>query len=123
MAHKVKRDTNYQGNRGGECSPVERLAQCLRVDWECPYCGADLHRVKIISMDHVLPQLFGGQKSDTNIIACCGSCNSSKQARLLREFAQRRDPAIVTRVRRIQRRRLAPYLAQANKILKGPEGR
>jgi hypothetical protein len=30
-------------------------------------------------MDHVLAQVWGGQKSETNIVAACGSCNCSKK--------------------------------------------
>lgn len=114
MARTKKRAANYAGNKGGECSKLERLAHCLRVDWTCPYCGGDLKTARVVSMDHVLAQVWGGAKSDTNIVACCGSCNSSKKHKLLKDFAEGRgDAAMVARVHKLKRRSLKKYLAQA----------
>lgn len=113
-----KRSASYNGNKGGECSPVERLAHCLRVDFTCPYCGCDLREAKSIHMDHVLAQVWGGAKSDTNIIACCGSCNCSKKHRMLADFAAGRgDAGMISRVRKFQRRSLAKYSGQAKTIM------
>lgn len=111
-----ERDPNYNGNKGGECSPVERLAHCLRVEFTCPYCGIDLREVKTVSMDHVQPQVYGGTKSERNIIACCGSCNSSKQAKSLADFAAgRKNPEIRSHVRKCLRRKLP--VDQARKLM------
>ena len=117
MARKaIERDANYQGNKGGECNAVERLAHCLRVDFTCPYCGSDLRRVKSIHIDHVLAQVWGGGKGPKNQLACCGSCNSSKKHKLLREWAEGRgDGQIVERVQRLLKRQLPT--AQAKKIM------
>ena len=46
----------------------------------CQYCGnrfcfADL------TMDHVIPKSRGGDKSWTNIVACCKRCNNIKSNR------------------------------------------
>src|SRR5687767_446410 len=112
----MKRSENYTINRGGECSPVERLAHCLRVDFTCPYCGIDLKKAKSIHIDHIVAQVWGGSKGEHNQIACCGSCNCSKKHKLLAEFAAgRADAEMVRRVRKIQRRRLP--IEQARAIL------
>jgi len=109
-----QRDPNYNGNKGGECSRLERLAHCLRVEWVCPYCGTDLKEVKIIPIDHVKPQVHGGTKSDKNLIACCGSCNSSKQAKTLADFAVgKSNPEIRSHVRKCLRRKLPVEQAKA----------
>jgi len=109
-----KRSESYTGNRGGECSPIERLAHCLRVDFTCPYCLCDLRQAPSIHMDHVTAQVWGGQKSARNIVACCGRCNCSKQHKPLRSFAaERGDANMVQRVRRYQRRSFGHYLARA----------
>lgn len=114
MAGK-KRDATYTGNKGGEATKAERLAHCERVRWECPYCGADLKTVRV-AIDHIVPQVHGGKKDATNQVACCLSCNSSKQAKSLREFAEAKaDAEIVKRVKRATARKLD--VARAKSLL------
>jgi hypothetical protein len=117
-----KRSKSYTRNKGGECTKVERVAHCLRVDFECPYCGCDLRKAKSTHIDHVKAQVWGGTKDPKNQVACCGSCNCSKQHKLLSEFAEERgDKEIVKRVRRATRRRLP--LEQAKEFLgESPKG-
>ncbi len=110
-----KRCETYSGNKGGECTPAERIAHCMRVDWTCPYCGCDLKKANV-SIDHILAQVWGGAKGKQNQIACCGSCNSSKKHKLLSDFAAGRgDQEMVKRVRKITRRQLP--LEKAKKFL------
>ena len=117
MARKLKRDANYQGNKGGEATRTERMAHLLRVDWACPYCGVDLRTVRV-AVDHVKPQYAGGKKGARNQIACCVPCNSSKQHKALSEFAERRaDPDMVKRVKRLTARKLD--VARAKRLLSG----
>lgn len=120
----LKRADTYNGNKGGECSPVERLAHCIRADWTCPYCGEALEAdangfpTKRVHMDHVLAQVWGGIKSESNIVAACCSCNCSKKHQMLADFASGRgDAGMVARVRRLQRRKLAPATAKAKEIM------
>ena len=102
----TKRAATYTGNKGGEATKVERLAHCERVRWTCPYCGADLRSVRV-AIDHVRPQYAGGAKGPNNQVACCVSCNSSKQAKSLAEFAAYKgDADIVKRVKRATARKL-----------------
>jgi len=115
MAHQLKRDANYTGNKGGEATPAERLAHLLRVDWTCPYCGADLRTVRV-AVDHVKPQYAGGKKGARNQIACCVPCNSSKQHKALSAFAERKgDATMVKRVKRMTARKLD--VARAKRLL------
>jgi 5-methylcytosine-specific restriction endonuclease McrA len=117
MARKAKRDVNYNGNKGGEATRAERLAHCLRVDWTCPYCGRDLRECRI-AIDHVKPQYAGGQKGAKNQVACCIPCNSSKQHKLLSDFAERRaDDDMIRRVKRITNRKL--NVQRAKNLLAG----
>lgn len=53
-------------------------SRILERDRGCCWCGAadDLH------VDHVVPVSRGGDNSDANLRALCGSCNSSKRDRL-----------------------------------------
>jgi 5-methylcytosine-specific restriction endonuclease McrA len=51
----------------------------------CVYCGAPGTTV-----DHVVPLARGGYEVESNLVPACGSCNSSKGARLLQEWDQAR---------------------------------
>lgn len=48
---------------------------------QCRYCGdwAD-------TVDHVLPIASGGSNDDTNLVACCRYCNTSKGAKPVDEW-------------------------------------
>lgn len=46
----------------------------------CPYCGDDLPKNEAV-MDHFMPVKRGGTNKITNIIFCCESCNSAKNAK------------------------------------------
>lgn len=55
-----------------------------KFDGRCAYCGERSERV---DPDHVVPLSRGGADSVTNLLPACLSCNSSKGARLLHEWA------------------------------------
>lgn len=55
---------------------------CLRFDDRCAYCGS---RSKL-TQDHIIPIIRGGRHSIGNLLPACGSCNSSKGAKLLVEW-------------------------------------
>lgn len=111
----TKRAANYTGNKGGEATKAERLAHCERVRWVCPYCLTDLRAARV-AIDHVKPQYAGGVKGPKNQVACCLSCNSSKQHKALSDFAAAKgDAEIVKRVKRATARKLD--VARAKKLL------
>jgi 5-methylcytosine-specific restriction endonuclease McrA len=53
----------------------------------CNYCGAQDERM---CADHVVPLSRGGSNDESNLVACCLPCNSSKADRLLDEWEGRR---------------------------------
>ena len=102
----LKKATTYTGNKGGEATKAERRAHLGRVRFECPYCLVDLRTVRV-AIDHVVPQYAGGTKGPKNQVACCLSCNSSKQHKSLAAFADAKgDAEIVKRVKRATARKL-----------------
>lgn len=49
----------------------------------CKYCGAT---DKPLFLDHVIPRIQGGTNDESNLVACCRSCNSSKGGRRPEEW-------------------------------------
>lgn len=56
---------------------------------KCYYCGVHLARFDV---DHFIPLSRGGTNYPDNLVVCCGSCNSSKGARLPWEWRPERFP-------------------------------
>lgn len=50
---------------------------------QCPYCMCQMERA---FHEHVVPVMRGGKHVRENVIAACGSCNSSKNDRLISEW-------------------------------------
>lgn len=59
---------------------------CARYGNRCAYCGT----AGPLTQDHVVPIVRGGRHSIGNLLPACGSCNSSKNARLLIEWGRYR---------------------------------
>ena len=76
-----------------------RLGIYLRDEFRCVYCGCSLHNVdpEGITLDHVHPWSLGGENDPSNLITACKSCNSSRGARLLRDYADEHTRAAVKR--------------------------
>ena len=55
----------------------------------CAYCAEPLG--KNATLDHVHPKVKGGATHESNIVACCFSCNSHKSAHPWREWFRGRD--------------------------------
>jgi len=49
-----------------------------RDNYTCQYCGRKSNNLTI---DHVLPRQYGGQRSWTNLVAACPECNRKKGGR------------------------------------------
>ena len=54
----------------------------------CWYCGRELNATNT-TFDHVIPQSKGGSNSESNKVACCRSCNTSKGTSSLDTFRLR----------------------------------
>jgi 5-methylcytosine-specific restriction endonuclease McrA len=63
-----------------------------KTNGRCWYCGVTLtrgtnrDRRAEACIDHVVPLSRGGTHSDSNLVPCCRSCNSSKSDRLTEEW-------------------------------------
>lgn len=53
----------------------------------CAYCGQELP----LAQEHVVPLSKGGEYAISNIICVCGSCNSSKGAKLLSDWYPKQE--------------------------------
>jgi len=65
----------------------KRLAIYLRDGLACAYCGDSVENGAKMSLDHVKPWSKGGSNEATNLVTCCGRCNSSRGNRPMRKFA------------------------------------
>lgn len=45
--------------------------------FRCVYCGT-VHPADELTVDHVQPQVKGGDHSEGNLVACCVPCNMEK---------------------------------------------
>lgn len=94
--------------------PEKRLAIYLRDEFRCVYCQRDLHDVQSceITLDHLVCRSSCGKHdhSSKNLITSCRSCNSSRQDKSLKEFA---NPEIRKVIRRNTRRALNLSLAKS----------
>lgn len=48
-----------------------------RDQYICQYCG-NKFQYNDLTMDHIIPKSRGGDKTWTNIVACCKGCNTKK---------------------------------------------
>lgn len=55
---------------------------CLRYRNRCAYCDA----CAVLTQDHIIPLARGGRHAIGNLLPACGSCNSSKNDRLIIEW-------------------------------------
>jgi 5-methylcytosine-specific restriction endonuclease McrA len=95
-----------------------RFAIYLRDGFRCAYCGADLHGAapQDITLDHVYPWSLGGENDATNLVTACRSCNCSRGAKKLHEYA---DQHTRKTVRRQTARKIDRYRKLAKSILSG----
>jgi len=111
--------SKHYGNGGGKwIRPDKRLAIYLRDRLTCVYCLKDLYNAdpRDITLDHVHSLSDKGSNSETNLVTCCRSCNSSKQDKTLTQFA---GPETVKYIRRNTRRSLTKYRKLAKAIIAG----
>ena len=127
----MKQHTTYQGERKMETRkhpaaagskwirPDKRLAIYLRDDFRCAYCGQDLRGESPhnITLDHLVPVSQGGSNGEDNLVTACRSCNCSRGARSISDFA---PGGSLKRIRELTILPLNRALAKA--IIKGETG-
>lgn len=52
----------------------------LRDNHRCQYCGGQFGDHEL-TLDHVVPRVFGGKSTWTNVVTACGACNRRKGGR------------------------------------------
>lgn len=94
----------------------KRLAIYLRDNWTCCYCGTRLAdaRPEEIHLDHLKCKSKGGSNDASNLVVACRSCNCSRQNKPWTSFA---SEWAVRVIRRNRRRNLAPYRAEAKRLI------
>ena len=63
-----------------------RLAIYLRDGMACCYCGATVEGGAKLTLDHQQCYSKGGTNAPSNLVTCCGRCNSSRGTRDVSEF-------------------------------------
>jgi 5-methylcytosine-specific restriction endonuclease McrA len=90
-----KKDTRRAKESIGK---VNFTAICDRQGYRCKYCGRHMvapyeHGNKLsLTKDHVVPLSKGGNHEESNIVACCLECNSSKSSRMLEHWMKLGGP-------------------------------
>lgn len=69
----------------GNSTIVKREEIFVRDEWRCVYCGEQFPPAAL-TIDHVQPQLRGGDRSGGNVVTACAPCNLRKGHRRLAEF-------------------------------------
>jgi hypothetical protein len=90
-AHKYYDSTARRRARLAEVESDEHTTVELHAYWEkvghnpkvCTYCDGRIRNWKTSVGDHVLPMHKGGPNVVENLVPCCGTCNKSKQDRIL----------------------------------------
>jgi len=73
---------------------VKREAVFERDEWRCVYCGEQF-AAALLTIDHVQPQVRGGDGSGGNVVTACATCNLRKGHRRLAEFLLDEPAALV----------------------------
>jgi hypothetical protein len=80
----------------------ESLAILERDDYRCVYCGLDgrasFENALVMRVDFVVPRAKKGKKSPTNLVACCGPCNTIKGTRVYKSFEDAREYVLARRL-------------------------
>lgn len=80
---EAARRARIQGADVRRVTAADWLRVLHHYDHQCAYCGSS---GGALTQDHVIPLARGGRHAIGNLIPACGSCNSSKNDRLLIEW-------------------------------------
>jgi hypothetical protein len=109
-----------------------RVAIYLRDGYACVYCGKGEDE-DLLTLDHRVPAVLGGDNRPSNLVTACLTCNSAKADLSVRAFlAQLRERGVDTtkvapRIRRLVRKPLdrigaRVYMAEQDAARKGEAG-
>lgn len=71
-------------------SKSKRFEIFKRDGFTCQYCGQRPPEV-VLEVDHIHPQVLGGDDDELNLLTSCFDCNRGKRAKLLAEIQPRPD--------------------------------
>ena len=80
---------------------MKREEMFERDEWRCVYCGEQF-AASALTVDHVQPQVRGGDSSGGNVVTACATCNLRKGHRRLAEFLLD-EPAALANFRQLAR--------------------
>jgi len=79
----------------------ESLAILERDDYRCVYCGLDVRasfeNALVMRVDFVVPRAKKGKKNPTNLVACCGPCNTIKGTKVYKSFDDAKEYVLARR--------------------------
>ncbi len=64
---------------------MKRTDIFTRDEFRCVYCGEQFPADEL-TLDHVQPRVRGGDRSEGNLVAACGACNTLKGHQRLSAF-------------------------------------
>ena len=72
-----------------------------RDDYVCRYCGLDgrasFENALVMRVDFVVPRARKGKKDPSNLVACCGPCNTIKGTRVYKSFDEAKTDVLARR--------------------------
>jgi 5-methylcytosine-specific restriction endonuclease McrA len=72
-----------------------------RDDYICRYCGLDgrasFENALVMRVDFVVPRARKGKKDPSNLVACCGPCNTIKGTRVYKSFDEAKAAVLARR--------------------------
>lgn len=105
-------------------SQHKRLAIYMRDGLACAYCGQGIESGVQLTLDHIKCYSHGGSNHESNLVTCCGHCNSSRGDRPVAEFIKgvsgytnEPESEIRARINRLRRRSLNAHLAEAKELV------
>jgi 5-methylcytosine-specific restriction endonuclease McrA len=79
----------------------ESLAILERDDYCCQYCGLDgrasFENALVMRVDFVVPRAKKGKKDPTNLVACCGPCNTIKGTKVYKSLEHAKEYVLASR--------------------------
>jgi 5-methylcytosine-specific restriction endonuclease McrA len=100
---------------------VKREEIFARDDWRCVYCGEQFPPATL-TVDHVQPQMRGGDSSGGNVVTACAACNLRKGHRRLAEFLLDEPESLAT-FRRLARHVWPRHLRSLDEALRAGQRR